>query len=133
MSFERFFEIIDRTWIGSFVSRKRAIVESTDPRRIYVENIRSFFSVPYSVAHAMCELAVREGAFVRAYAAHCPTCDRTLATFASKEKIPDVMTCEHCEMESRTPWSFPRERIFAQPVYALSRSAFTDEHSVHVG
>jgi hypothetical protein len=133
MSFEKFFERIDRSWLGSFVSRKREIVENTDPGRIYVENVRAFFSVPYGVARAMCDLAVREGSFVRVFAAHCPTCDRTIATFATKDAIPAELECDHCEIEGREPWRFPRSAVFAQPVYALSQSEFQDEGSVHIG
>lgn len=72
----RFFDAIDRTPIGAFVARKREIVENTDPNRISVENVRSFFSIPRWLAAFLCEMAVREGAFAKHKAVHCPTCGR---------------------------------------------------------
>ncbi|HRD40962.1 MAG TPA: hypothetical protein PLC65_20200, partial [Bacteroidia bacterium] len=61
MSLIKLYQIIDRSFIGKFVERKLSIIENTDPERIYVENIRSFYNMPSFAAKTLCELAVREG------------------------------------------------------------------------
>ena len=48
MWFERFSELIDRTWVGAAVEGRRRILENTDPQHIDVERVRQFFGVRYS-------------------------------------------------------------------------------------
>lgn len=134
MSFEQFFDAIDRGWIGRFVSRKREIVERTNPDRIYVENVRSFFSVPYWVAHALCEAAVREGAFLRSYAVHCPTCDRIVLACGTRDEVPENLTCSTCELDETSGKGgfFLTSRALIQPIYSL-RQLLRPEEPTHVG
>jgi len=65
-------EIIDSTWLGNFIRRKADIILNTNPDKIYVENIRSFFGVSSSIAKAMCEFAVRSGHFSKHVGYICP-------------------------------------------------------------
>src|SRR6476620_3245869 len=63
MLLEKFSDIIDHSSIGVAVAKRRELIENTDPRRIYVENIRSFFGIPRATARYLCEIAVRQGVF----------------------------------------------------------------------
>ena len=101
MSLTKFFDIIDRSFIGRFVDRQLDIIEKTDPNRIFVENIRSFYGMPTKVAKFFCDLAVREGVFIKKYAVVCPnsSCERIIRTFDSLDEIPAEITCETCEVQ----------------------------------
>jgi len=53
-------EIIDKTHIGKWVSKKQDQIEKTNPQKIYAENIRSFFGVSTKTAILMCESLVKQ-------------------------------------------------------------------------
>ena len=97
MSFEKFFQIIDSTWIGDFVARKQAIIENTDPEHIYVENIRGFFGVPYRVAASFCAIAVKRGLFERRVGVLCPKHRQIIAERGDGENFEPVVTCGICQ------------------------------------
>jgi hypothetical protein len=108
MSLAKFSEIIDRSAIGIAVSKRRELIEKTDPRRIYPENIRSFFHIPRSLAQFLCEIAVREGVFEKRVGYLCPNddCHRMLIDTAQDFPPEEILHCESCEALERIRSSF---------------------------
>lgn len=97
MWLERFSQLIDESAIGSAVESRKRILEETDPRHIYVEKVRQFFGVSTSIARALCELAVREGLFIRCEGIRCPNDDRIVEEACGDTQPPQVIHCEVCE------------------------------------
>ena len=99
MSLEKFWSLIDRSKIGEIVESRRLLLSRTDPDRIYVENIRSFFSIPKSWASFFCELAVREGVFGKKVGVLCGNddCRRIILTVDDSADAPATLVCEVCE------------------------------------
>jgi hypothetical protein len=92
----------------NFFDKKATIVEETDPDRIYVENIRSFFNIPTRWAKFLCALAVRQGIFRKKYAVECKNenCIRIIKVYDSKGEIPEELDCFTCELEGQFEFSF---------------------------
>ncbi len=82
------------------------IIEGTDPNRIYIENIRSFYNIPFSFAKFFCELAVRENVFKRRIAVNCPECGRVIMHVSTKVEIPDTVKCDTCELLEKNKFEF---------------------------
>ena len=102
------------------LSRKEELVEQLDPDRIYVENVRSFFGIPFAAARFLCELAVRDGVFVRRLGVMCPNCDRIILSVRSDDEIPSRLLCEVCEMNEREPYEFNRSELKTLVFYRLN-------------
>lgn len=91
-----------------FFQNKAKIIESTDPNRIYVENIRSFFNISSRLAKFFCETAVRRGLFEKKIAIEClnEDCKRIIKVFNNKEELPQEITCIICEAEGKEQYLF---------------------------
>lgn len=98
MSLKGLFDLIDVSWIGKLVSRKQEIIEKTNPDRIYVENVRSFFNLSFRFAQVLCELAVRKGLFRKRVGVTCPNCERIMVSSDSDKILNGDINCEVCEM-----------------------------------
>lgn len=97
MWLERFSQLIDQSPIGAAVESRRKILEDTDPRHIYIENVRQFFGIPHSIAKGLLELGVREGLFFRCEGIRCPNDDRIVEEACGEEKLPEDIHCDICE------------------------------------
>jgi hypothetical protein len=120
MLLQRFLNLIDDTAIGRFVARKEELIDQLDPDRIYIENVRSFFGLPFSAARLLCEQAVRERLFLRRLGVLCPTCNRILLVVSSPDEIPKTVRCELCEMGDREPHEFDRSDLRTIEFYKLN-------------
>lgn len=117
---ERFLNAIDSTWIGDVIRRKLEDVKRTDPDHIYIENIRSFFGFGHATARFFCELAVREGVFLKRIGYLCPR-DRNVIRYVSDDETPpDVLHCRGCELEGREDADFPEEDLETIEVYGIA-------------
>ena len=101
MQFEKLFDIIDKSKLGKIIIRKQNIIENTDPDRIYVENIRSFFNFPFPIAKLLCEMAVKEKLFIKKIGLLCPNadCGRIIKSYEINERIDKFLTCEQCQLK----------------------------------
>jgi len=108
MLLTKFLPIIDKSFIGKTVLNKQKIIEKTDPDRIYIENIRSFFNLPFSAAKFFCELAVKEKIFNRKKGYICPNddCDRIILSVSDGQAVPDEITCEQCKQKDEDEFVF---------------------------
>lgn len=91
-----------------FFDKKATIVEETDPNRIYVENVRSFFNIPTRWARYLCTVAVRQGIFRRKFAVECKNqnCTRIIKVYDKREEIPVELICYTCELDGQSEFSF---------------------------
>ena len=123
MSFKRFLQTIDKSFIGKVIDHKLNILKSIDPDRFYVENIRRFYSLPQPVAKMLCEMAVREGYFKKKYGVSCPNqdCGRIIMSVNSLDEIPDHVSCEICEVLERDNYQFENEEVDIIPYYQLNK------------
>lgn len=107
MWLERFSQLIDASPIGAAVERRKEILRNTDPQRIYVENVRRFFGIKTALAKALCELAVREGLFIRCVAILCPTDERVVEEPCGDDPLPETVHCDVCEGFNRERSDYP--------------------------
>lgn len=91
-----------------FFDKKASIIEETNPSKIYVENVRSFFNISTRLARLICKLAVRQGIFRRKFAVECKneTCGSVIEVYDTKEEIPEHLDCLTCQIEGRYDFSF---------------------------
>ncbi|MDF7813591.1 hypothetical protein P1X16_19595 [Hymenobacter sp. YC55] len=116
----KFLEIIDRSFIGRFVQNRLNILEHTDPNRIYVEQVRSFYGVPKFVAKYLCEKAVQKGLFVKRFGVECPNEGRLIITAGSREELPRVIYCSNCEALEEDKYEFALEECHVEEFYKLN-------------
>jgi hypothetical protein len=102
----KFLEIIDRSFIGKFVHNKLNVLEHTNPDRIYVENIRSFYGLPSFIAKFLCEMAVKEGLFTKHIGVECPNEGRLMITASSTKSLPETVHCRNCQLLENDPYIF---------------------------
>ncbi|HEY2292341.1 MAG TPA: hypothetical protein VGM86_16705 [Thermoanaerobaculia bacterium] len=119
MWYEKFLNVIDASWIGKAAELRMELIEKTDPENIYVENIRSFFNMPYRVARFFCELAVREGVFSKRIGYLCPK-DKNIAQYIEAgEAVPEAIVCHTCEAEGEEVCEFDPVKLQTIEVYSL--------------
>jgi hypothetical protein len=108
MLFEKFLNLIDRTPIGAIVDKRLDIIEKTDPDRIYVENIRAYYNLPFAAAKTLCELAVKERIFKKKIGVICPNdeCGRIIKSYDSEKQMDEKVTCIQCELRECEEHSF---------------------------
>lgn len=121
MSFEKFLNLIDRTPIGAVVDKKLDITEKTDPDRIYIENIREFYNLPYVAAKTLCELAVREHIFRKKIGVICPNdeCRRIIKSYDIAEEQDETITCIPCQLRESEEYSFNTKELETIIFYQL--------------
>lgn len=120
MWYEKFLNVIDSSWIGRAVERRVELIEGTDPENIYVENIRSFFNMPFRVAKFFCELAVHEGVFYKRIGYLCPK-DKNIAQYVeADEDMPEAVICRICQAEGEEAYAFDPAQLQTIEVYSLT-------------
>ena len=119
MFLQKFLNLIDETAIGRFVTRKEELIDQLDPDRIYIENVRAFFGIPFPVARGWCELAVNQGVFERRIALLCPQCQRVLVEVANEHDIPKLVTCTLCEGNECERYEFAGSELPRMTLYRL--------------
>jgi hypothetical protein len=120
MLLQRFLNLIDETPVGRLVEKKEELIDQLDPERIYVENVRSFFGIPFSLARLLCEMAVREGLFLRRYGVMCPQCDRIITSAESERELPEKLKCEVCEINERDRYEYDVKECTVITYYKLN-------------
>jgi len=108
--------------LSGIIDRKAEILSQLDPNRIYVENIRSFFNLPYRAAKFLCEMAVRQKYFRKKYGIICPNeeCSRLIRSFDKKSEIPSHIACNHCEHLERENYEFDITKNNIREFYQLT-------------
>jgi hypothetical protein len=126
MSLKRLLNLIDNTGIGNFVSSKQSLIENTNPDRIYIENVRSFFNLPSTIAKLLCDIAVRQNVFRKQIGVLCPNkdCGRIIKTYDSIEEIEEVIECEQCLLKEEDKHSFSKEQIKIIVFYQLIQNEY---------
>jgi hypothetical protein len=121
MLFEKFLNLIDHTFIGSIIGKKMDIIENTDPDRIYVENIRAFYNLPFSAAKTFCEIAVRENIFKKKIALFCPNddCRRVIKSYDAAEKQDETVICLQCQLKENDNFCFETKNLKKEIFYQL--------------
>lgn len=119
----KFWQIIDESPVGKFVDKKRRQIFNTDPERIYVENVRSFFGMPFWAAKFLCDMAVRQGVFEKRIGLVCKNddCKRIIATYGENEKIPETINCLQCEINQKGEHEFRTSELEKLTFYRLKK------------
>ena len=119
----KFSHIIDRSGVGVAVEKKRELIEKTDPNRIYVENIRSFFGLSTKLAKWFLDFGVRQGLLEKRVGIICPNsdCNRMISDFPVGGE-PSEITCDLCEMKGEEKTTFNSQRCTQMDFYRV-RSA----------
>lgn len=104
-----------------YFSKKAEIIKNTNPDRIYVENIRSFFNISTKLAKYFCEVAVRQNLFKKKYGVICKNsdCNRILFVYDDIKSIPDELECFICESEEKEIYQFKKDDLKIVEFYQL--------------
>lgn len=116
----KFLEIIDQSFIGKFVQSKLDVLEHTDPNRIYVERIRSFYSLPFPIAKLLCEMAVKQKLFTKHIGIECPNDGRLILTRGINEALPQEIECTNCEALEEEQYRFKLSECHTVEFYKLN-------------
>jgi hypothetical protein len=116
----KFLDIIDRSFVGRLVQSRLNILEQTDPNRIYVENIRSFYGLPTFAAKYLCEKAVEKGLFSKRYGVVCPNEGRLIITAGNVSELPQTVYCSSCEVLENDRYEFALEECQVEEFYKLN-------------
>lgn len=111
---------------NKFFKNKARIIEITDPDRIYIENVRSFFNISSRFAKFLCETAVRQGLFEKKIAIECTNsdCKRIIRVFDYSEELPEALNCIVCELEGKEKYKYDKSEYKLVEFYKLVK----DEH-----
>ncbi len=109
--------------LQKFIQRRAELIEQTDPDRIYVENIRSFFKIPYRMARFFCEMAVKERFFRKKVGVFCTNddCGRLIHSYNKRSEIDDEIICDLCADLERDKFVFEKEEIHITEFYQLTK------------
>lgn len=121
MWLKRFYQIIDNSFIGRYIDRRLDLIKVTNPDRIYVENIRSFYNLTTPIAKIFCEMAVKENLFKRRIGVECPKCGKLIGHYTSNSEIPDEIICETCQLLEEECCSYNKTEIIETIFYQLNR------------
>ncbi|KIC01697.1 hypothetical protein OA88_12630 [Flavobacterium sp. JRM] len=104
-----------------YFKRKAELIEKTDPDRIYVENVRSFFNLPYNVAKKLCDMAVRQNYFRKKYGIYCKNdeCRRIINVYDKTEDVPNQIECYICEANEKEHYIFNKNEVEIIEFYQL--------------
>lgn len=122
MWLEKFFQIIDNSFVGSFIDKRLDIIGATNPERIYVENIRSFYNLTTPIAKTFCEMAVKENLFQKRIGVECPDCGKLINHYNSEKDIPENIVCDSCLMLEKYKHEFKKSEISKIEFYQLNKS-----------
>lgn len=111
--------------IQNFLKKQSKLIQATDPERIYVENVRSFFHIPFKAAKLLCDLAVKEGLFRKKYGVTCPSCGRIIKSYNSENQIEEEVTCETCKDIEEPQYVFNKNEFGTIEFYQLRNGKTT--------
>lgn len=119
----RLLQRIDRSFIGKYIAKKQEIIANTNPDRIYIENIRSFFNISFRLARFFCELAVREGVLRKKRGIICfnHECGKIILSIDESAEIPPVVNCHTCQLRESDTYQFNTEQLDTIVFYQLIR------------
>lgn len=91
---EKLFQIISRVVpaSGALSEKESKLLVALNPKKFYVENVRSLLGVSYKSALQICETAVHQGMFERAVEVRCPD-GSVAATAETEEELPREVRC----------------------------------------
>nr|WP_321237205.1 hypothetical protein [uncultured Psychroserpens sp.] len=114
----------------NLLSAKKQIIENTDPDRVYVENIRSFFNINSKIAQKLCNVAVKRGFFDKYVEVRCPNDDSTIYSSESFEEIPSQIICQNCQLNEEDNYQFDKKDLKANTFYRLSNKYRNEKVSI---
>jgi len=124
MWLQKLFQIIDKSFVGNFVEKRLDLIKNTDPERIYVENIRSFYNLTTPIAKTFCEMAVRENLFKKRIGIECPNCDKLISHYSNGKEIPEKISCDNCQLLEREKYEYDKDEINELIFYQLNKASY---------
>jgi hypothetical protein len=94
-------------------------IDNIDPGKIYVENVRSIYNLPRSLARFICEVAVQERIFSKKIGIVCPRCNRIIEEYNSYSEIPSDVYCHICEAEEAEQFLYKKSDLKKEEYYKL--------------
>jgi hypothetical protein len=73
------------------------VLESMEPDKLYVENVRHFFGVSKENAEFLCEEATKEGLLKRKIGLLCLNDHNVILAVDHENEIPEEVKCDICE------------------------------------
>lgn len=122
MSLTKFLLAIEKSVIGRFFANKIGLINQLNPQRIYVENVRAIYNIPYFAAKLFCEMAVIEGIFVKKIGVECQNleCERIILSVGNTSDIPSIVSCKNCEILERDKFEFSEKELRKITYYVLN-------------
>lgn len=122
MWFEKFLNAIrDVLHLDPLSGINQEALSKLNPKKIYVENVRSILGISHKHAESLCEAAVRRGVFARGVEVFSP--DGTVVTSADRESgLPDIVTCRIDEGGNYEEREIPTKSLDKITFYRLDDS-----------
>lgn len=100
------------------------LLTELDPDRFYVENIRSLLGTNTRIANWICELAVKQGFFIKSYAVECKNdnCGRIIGSYSNISEIPLEISCQLCYEDGEAISTFETKDLNIIPYYKYRKS-----------
>jgi hypothetical protein len=130
MSSHPFYQIIDKTFIGKIIDRRIKVLETLNPDRIYVENVRQFYNIPFRAAQIWCDLAAKQRIFKKKIGIECVNCRRIIATINNFSELPETIHCDICEEHENVECDFKPTKENTIIYYQLNDKIKTKEPMV---
>lgn len=121
MLLKKFFQIIDNSFVGRYIDKRLNLIEVTNPDRIYVENIRSFYNLTTPIARTFCDMAVKENLFKKRFGVECPKCGKLISHYQTENQIPDKIICDNCLLLEEGNYEFKKSEIVEIIFYQLNK------------
>ena len=123
MSFRKFLETIKLPFIIKVDERRSAVLLNTNPNRIFLENVRSYYNTSTIIAKTLCKMAVKDGRFIKKVGIMCPNenCERIIISYDDPNHIDQQVTCDHCELIGNPENTFAAENLETIEFYQLAK------------
>lgn len=117
----RLLKTIDNSFLGEFITNKEELISNSNPDKIYIENIRSFFGFSYRIAKFFCDLAVSAGFFSKhiGYICSNSNCQKIIFEKKYKDISPKKLSCSNCEIREEENHLFDVEKLNQITFYRL--------------
>jgi hypothetical protein len=102
--------------------RRKDIILGTNPERIYLENVRSYYNTSTFMARTLCNMAVKDGKFIKMIGLQCPNtdCERIIKSFDKVDSIEPDITCDNCEIIGNENFHFKTGELKKVEFYQLA-------------
>lgn len=95
------------------------VLEGMQKGKLYIENVRDFFKIPYDNAEFLCEEAVQDGLLIRHWGYLCPNDKQIIGITDNPEEDNNVYKCQICESKDVPKFEFDNFELDLIKYYSI--------------